>query len=128
MKTQTVLAEVAIHVLEGVYCNEDEAGGALGLSRSEITEVRRLMHLPFGELKKLAIVTPAGLTMDHASNFALEVQEMYANGTANPVNFKAALEKYGGTKRPDGITLDFSDGSVARWSETSQAWELNPRN
>lgn len=66
--------------------------------------------------------------MDHATNFALDVQELYSNGTINPVNFKAAIDKYGGVKRPDGITLDFSDGSAARWSETSQAWELNPKD
>jgi hypothetical protein len=67
-------------------------------------------------------------TMDHASNFSLDVQQMYADGTISPVNFNLAVEKYGGTKRQDGITLDFSDGSSVRWIESAQSWELNPKD
>ncbi len=50
MKSERELAEVAIHVLNGAYGSEDEAGGALGLTRAEIKEIRRLMHLPMSEL------------------------------------------------------------------------------
>lgn len=66
--------------------------------------------------------------MDHATNFSLDVQEMYQSGDVSVVKFQNILNQYGGTKRPDGITLDFSDGSAARWSETEQAWILNPKD
>lgn len=49
-KSERELAEIAIQILDGVWGNENEAGGALELSRAEIAEVRRLMHLPYPEL------------------------------------------------------------------------------
>lgn len=67
--------------------------------------------------------------MDDATNFALDVQEMYQSGDVSLEKFKAILEtKYGGSKRDDGITIDFGDGSVARWSVTENSWELNPKD
>lgn len=48
--TERELAEVAVAILNGVWDNEDEAGGALGLSREEIKQVRELMHIPYPNL------------------------------------------------------------------------------
>jgi hypothetical protein len=66
--------------------------------------------------------------MDHATNFALDVQGAIQNGTMTPLLMREIADKYGGTRRDDNITLDFSDGSVARWSVEHSAFELNPRS
>lgn len=63
---------------------------------------------------------------DHATNFALDVREMFQAGAATPAAFRATLDRYGGVKRTDGVTLDFADGSAARWDQADQAWHLNP--
>lgn len=54
MKPQSELAQIAIHILHGVWGNEDEAAGALDLTWEEKVEVRRLTHIPYKELKSYA--------------------------------------------------------------------------
>ncbi len=63
--------------------------------------------------------------MDNATNFALDFQE---NPNLSTEEFKNLVNRYSGTKREDGITLDFNDGSVIRWNEIEHCWDLNPKS
>lgn len=44
------LVLIALSVLEGVWGSENEAGGALGLTKQEIARVRKLMHEDYDTL------------------------------------------------------------------------------
>jgi len=63
--------------------------------------------------------------MDDATNFSLDIQQMCQDGSLTNEKFQETFDKYGGNKREDGITVDFRDGSCARWRQDANAWQLN---